>query len=703
MLDRRAAQGSAAQLVIGADVRRAPAIALLVLAFAALGLCSPGSVLAAQPASSPAAPATLKVGTQTLTLCGTAPPSYCGRLRVPLDYRTPAGPRISIAYRWYPATAPGTGGASGTVVPVEGGPGYPSIGSVAGGYSVMYGSLLQHWNMLAVDDRGTGQSTPLDCPALQNFAGPTASQTFQRAAGGCAQELNHRWRNPAGGWEHASDLFTSAPAANDLAAVISALEIPKVNLYGDSYGSFFAQVFAARFPHLLRSVILDSTYQTSGLDPFYRSTVNAMPGDFDLACSRSPACAAAAPGSSWERIGALAQSLRHSPISGTVPGPGGTMQHLSMGVVGLVDLLNDAAGDPHIYRQIDAAARALLDGGQPQALLRLYAQRLYEDESYFGSKVGEYSAELYLAVSCLDYPQLFNMAASPAKRAGELAGAEAGLAQSTFAPFSTAEWLAQDQNTEAYSACLDWPAPTEAEPPTPGTLPLLPASLPVLVLGGELDTWTPPSEVHNVLAQLGGRSRFVELANSTHVVGEGDTVCGSELIQAFVAHPQAIDTLDASCAAAVPAIHTVGIYASQLGEQPAIEPSPGDDAAPQDLRLAAAAVITAGDAIARYEAIEAPLDHGLFGGTVTATHSGALLTLSHDQLVPGVSVSGTVALTPAPILLDGNTVIASLRASAPGMRTATFTATWTTAGTGAVAQVTGAVGSEPVSGTLPAP
>ena len=62
------------------------------------------------------------------------------------------------------------------------------------------------------------------------------------------QGLNHRWKNPNGTYVHASDLFTSALAANDMAAIIEALGIKKVDLYGDSYGSFFAQTFASRYP-----------------------------------------------------------------------------------------------------------------------------------------------------------------------------------------------------------------------------------------------------------------------------------------------------------------------------------------------------------------------------------------------------------------------------------------------------------------------
>jgi len=666
------------------------------------------AIAAGSPAPAGAAPARLRLGTQTLARCQTAPLAYCGTLPVALDYATPTGPHITIAYRFYPAQAPTGGVASGTVVPVEGGPGFPSIESVSfpefggpSGYSSMYGPLLGRWNMLAVDNRGTGESTPLDCPALQHFSGPTGTEAFQRAAGGCAEALDHRWKYANGKWVHASDLFTSAPAAEDLAAVITALGLGKVDLYGDSYGSFFAQVFAARFPQLLRSVILDSTYETIGLDPWYRSSIDAMPAAFDAACSRSPACAQAAPGPAWERVVALAERLRASPVSGTVPGPEGAMEKVSMNVVGLVDLINDAAGDPHIYRELDASARALLDAGDPAPLLRLYAQRLAEDEDYFRVPVSEYSDELYLAVSCLDYPQLFAMSATPSVRAQQLAASEAALPAGTFSPFDTEEWIAQNQNTEAYTACLDWPAPTVAQPPIDTAPPLLPASLAVLVLGGELDTWTPAAGVPRVLEQVGGHARFIELANSTHVVGEGDTVCGSTLVQEFVADPQALESLDAACAANVPPIHTVGTYATRLSEEPPLHT--GDGAPAADLELAAAAVSTAGDAIARYAAIEARLDHGLAGGTVKASHGGSLLTLHDDRLIPEVAVSGTVRLTPAAEPEDGQTVLATLTAKAPGMRRASFTASWTTAGAGAQAQLVGSVGSQPVAGSMPAP
>ncbi len=679
----------------------------VLAALAAASLASAGSAAVAQGQP----PATLQLGTQTLALCAQSPTAYCGSLPVALDRARSDSPQIDIAFRWYPATSPGPGGARHTVVPVEGGPGYPSIESVSyesgganAGYSAMYGALLERSNMLAIDNRGTGESAPLKCPALQRFSGPTGTEAFRQAAAGCAEKLDRRWKYAGGGWVHASDLFSSTPAAQDMAAVIEALELPKVDLYGDSYGSFFAQVFAAHFPKLVRSVVLDSTYETAGLDPWYRSTVQSMPAAFDAACARAPACAQAEPGSAWARIGELAAALRESPVSGRVPGASGALQRVEMNVTGLVDLVSDAAEDTKIYRGLDAAARALLGPAHdPAPLLRLYAQREYEDEGYFTLPVREYSVELYVADACIDYPQLFDMQVPSATRAAELASGEAALAPSTFAPFSAAEWISQNENTEAFSVCIGWPSPTVAQPPTDGTAPLFPPSLPVLVLGGELDTWTPPVDVGKVLAQIGGHARFVQLANSTHVVGEGDTDCGSALVQGFVARPQQLDSLDVSCAAAVPPVHSVGVYPAQLSEQPPLQPGAGNAASPVQLQAAAAAVQTAGDAVSRYQAIEAKHDRGLAGGSVTASHEGSLLTLDRDRLVPGVAVSGTVALSPASSAIDGDAALAELTVKVAGMPAESLTAGWTTAGAGAQAQVLGTAGKQTLAGTAPAP
>lgn len=654
----------------------------------------PGSTALAEPTAGQ-----LTVGGLDLVRCAVSPVAWCGRLAVPLDHSRADSPRISVAFRWYPASEPLPGGPAGTVVPVEGGPGYPSIGSVAAGYAPMYGPLLKRWNMLVVDNRGTGASTVIDCPQLQSWLGPTTTSTYQDVVAECAGSLNARWHYRGGEPVHGSDMFTTAAAAEDLAEVLNALHAGPVALYGDSYGSWFAQVFASRFPQLVRSLILDSTYRTVEVDPWYRSSVVSMRADFDAACQLWPPCAQAAPGTAWERVGAVAELLRSSPISGLAPGPDGVRRRYTLTVTGMIDLISNAAFDLDIYRGLDAADRALLAERDALPLLRLYAQQFAYDEPYPPRETAAADSQgLYYAVACVDYPQLFDLGAPLAEREAQLGHSVAELPAATFSPFTTKEWIEQSQNIESYTSCLRWPAPTSAQPILEHGPPLLPPSMPVLVLGGSLDTITPPVDHPAILAALGGHARFIEIANATHVVGQTDTPCGTELVRRFVAEPYMLDSLDASCAAQNPPVHAVGIYPDALGLVPPLSPGPGNLADTTSLKLAAAAVETAGDALARSQSITSPVDSGLHGGSTTASRSGTRLELRSDALIPAVPVSGTIELTPAADPLDGAHAVAALSSGGEHLQ-----AVWNTGGSTSLAVVTGTANGVRLAGWAPAP
>jgi len=78
--------------------------------------------------------------------------------------------------------------------------------------------------------------------------------------------------------------------------------------------SRFAQAFAARFPGVLRSVILDSTYPVPGLDPYYASSGSSGRAAMDRVCERDPGCTAAAgPGSATARLSELLARVRRAP------------------------------------------------------------------------------------------------------------------------------------------------------------------------------------------------------------------------------------------------------------------------------------------------------------------------------------------------------------------------------------------------------
>ena len=107
---------------------------------------------------------------------------------------------------------------------------------------------------------------------MQGFPGKTTTAGFDAMVGRAAAVRRRASPGRGPGAAPASDLYATAYAAHDLADVIRALHAGPVDLYGDSYGSWFAQSFASRYPHLLRSVVLDSTYSLVHLSPWYASS-----------------------------------------------------------------------------------------------------------------------------------------------------------------------------------------------------------------------------------------------------------------------------------------------------------------------------------------------------------------------------------------------------------------------------------------------
>ena len=96
----------------------------------------------------------------------------------------------------------------------------------------MLGGLLARHDLIVVDNRGTGSSGAIDCPRLQAYKG-----NYVREVGRCGRKLGKR-----------ADAYGSGAAADDLAAVLDRLQVPVINIYGDSYGTYFAQTFAVRHP-----------------------------------------------------------------------------------------------------------------------------------------------------------------------------------------------------------------------------------------------------------------------------------------------------------------------------------------------------------------------------------------------------------------------------------------------------------------------
>ncbi|MFI5114552.1 MAG: alpha/beta fold hydrolase [Terriglobales bacterium] len=203
----------------------------------------------ARPASAPVADS-LHEGSLTLHRC-VGGRAYCGSIERPLDPSGTVAGTIKIGFEFYPHTDNSQPPLE-AIVAEEGGPGYATTGS-RDGYLALFAPLHDRRDILLVDDRGTGRSQALDCPLLQREPNPRFPGI--RA---CGSQLGDT-----------AYLYGSGLGADDLAAVLDALGIPIINLYGDSYGTWFSQTFAGRHPERLRSLVLDSAYPVVGQSPWY--------------------------------------------------------------------------------------------------------------------------------------------------------------------------------------------------------------------------------------------------------------------------------------------------------------------------------------------------------------------------------------------------------------------------------------------------
>ena len=644
------------------------------------------------------------VGTRRLFRClpsnsAVTFPGYCDVLRVPLDWADPTAGTIGVRFEWIPADAPS---ATRTIVAQEGGPGFGSTDS-GDAYVRLFKPLLHERNLLLMDERGTGGSMPIDCAPLQaavveNLDG----ETFQRAVAKCGTQLDHTFRTTDGrGYVRASDLFATTQSVRDLAAILQALSLPNVDLYGDSYGTFFAQAFAANYPSMVRSLVLDSAYPLDQniFDAPMREEIRFA---FDAVCTRSVACARAAPRSSVARIRRLARRLVATPLLSRT-------HHYD--VSDLAALLQAASVDvPALeYRELDAAARAWLDRADGVPLARLFdrSTAMQQPPRLFTS----YSVGMEVADECTVYRNPFDMRASPAERMRQYHASLAALPSGMFDPLAGPSALLA--LPLGFDECLRWPVPQHDVQLVSAHTPLLPPTLPALILSGDLDSTTAPGDAKQAQAELGPSARFVSIPNMGHGTSLYDRFdCAQQIVRSFVVSPDA--RLDTSCTKRIPEVRAVGVFPETLVDQPAAQRRDGDRATRAEARLAALAVDAAGDAIesARFAAGYDrpcwwffPCGAGLRGGSFVAMPDASVVDLREYHYSRDTTVNGIARIDSVRVYFGEGRVTARLHVrTSDGKLAEDLIARWDERIPRARASIDGQTGDgRPIREEMPAP
>lgn len=595
----------------------------------------------------------------------------CGTVRVPLDRGLAGGRTVRIYYERYPRVRRSRPAVS-TVLSIEGGPGYSTTADRAARVE-LWRPLAERRDLLLVDLRGTGRSGALRCAAFARSTGGYLSR-----AGRCARQLGP-----------ARDLYATGRAVDDLEEVLRALGAGRVDLYGDSYGTYAAQAFALRYPQRLRSLTLDAAYPLPGTDPAFADLIAAVRRGLRLTCSRRPGCPSRTAG--VDPVGLVARfaaAVRRVPLHGVAPDANGTPRRVRLDEDGLAQVLAASYYDYAVWRELPAAILAA-GRGDTLPVLRLAAEASTADVA--PADPATFSEALYLAVICHDYPQLWRAGASTAGRAREAARRLRGYPPGTFDPLTPAAWTGIEY--EGARACLQWPAPVDTETVVPpgASYP----DVPTLVLNGDLDTITASSGAREVARRF-PRSAFVELRNSVHVTAILDRDrCASQIYARFVRTLAAGDT---SCARRVPEIRLAPSFPAAVR---AIRPAwrrAGDSSTLADRRLAAAAAATVADVLSRWWLNEDGSGTGLRGGSWSYTGDDPVaFRLRSAELVPGVAVSGTVRWSRA------GTVSARVAVAGPGGISGSLALSWSLARPLARARLEGVVGGHRLRAMMLAP
>jgi pimeloyl-ACP methyl ester carboxylesterase len=529
--------------------------------------------------------------------CIDAPDWTCGSITVPLDRNAPGGATLSIQFRVLPREFTNIGSA-GMIVVVAGGPGQAAKLQTEWARSA-FGPLLTDHDLLLVDNRGTGSSEAIDCPLLQEEQ-PFASD---RAIAECRQVLGP-----------AADDYGTVNAVDDLGAVLTRLHALRVDMYAESYGPFFAQVFAIRHPQYLHSLVLDGAYPVA-VDPWSRERLLTALAALRMVCSVEPICQEGPDLPS--QLETVVDRLRAGQLHGRASDALGDLRDVTPSVSDLVFALDEAGRDESAFRELPAAlAAATRQPPDLTPLLRLIAERR---RPFLGhsrtnpTDVSEFSVGLLVADTCVDYPHPFTLTDALQAQTSELAQARQAFVDSqslSLDPFTA------DEATPHETSCLGWPAP-------PFPVPIIDAHarfpmVPTLVLGGALDTITP-SDGGRLVAHEFPHGHFANVPFVGHVTAFADrTGCAATMARGFVA-TQVVDT---SCFQRIEPPAQVEAFPLIRSEEPPAHDELSSVHAPpslDDQRTLGLVRDTVADVLWRWSRVGILSGHGLRGGSFTAS------------------------------------------------------------------------------------
>jgi pimeloyl-ACP methyl ester carboxylesterase len=555
-------------------------------------------------------------------LCGKAQGLVCSSVVVPLDPSGAVAGTITLHVEQLAAN----GVARGTIFLVAGGPGQGSAHVFGLGdptADALYRYLFPGYNLVAYDDRGTGDSGLIDCPALQSA---NDADSERAAAAACGAQLGA-----------AANFYSTATHAEDLEAVRQSLGVDKVALYGVSYGTKLSMAYALAHPDHVSRLLLDSVLPPEGPDPYSASVLQQMPGTLKAYCAVG--CNG---GAFAADVVTLANTYAAKPLRGKVLVTNGRTVAKKVDGLDLLSIVLDADLSPGEAAELPAVLHAARKGN-PQPLLRL---ALLHDVSEQMPSI-DLSFGLYAATVCRDggFPWQPDLAVS--QRGAVLQSAVAALAPGALGPFGA--WAARFGNADF---CLDWPAPTGGSPLAAGPLP----DVPMLAVSGGFDMRTPTAGAQSVVSRF-PQGRLLVVPGVGHSTVTADpSGCALNAVRSWMLD-QAVPS---ACPATKPLVTPVSALPApgQAHPRRPLPPLATYAVARESIQDAQALWLMTAGASGASAAVP-----GVFGGKVLA--SDRSFTLVNFSDARGVTLSGKLTLKKLgpPLVFEGAVTVGGTAAS----------------------------------------
>jgi len=477
---------------------------LLGLLCATLAACT---TAAPPPTGQAAGPSLIPLTDCQLSAPGSASrvTAKCGTLAVPENPADPNGRQISLNLAVLPAV--NRNKQPDPLFLLAGGPGqaatetFVTIGRA-------FDSVNRQRDIVLVDQRGTGKSNPLRCDSSNDTEAvkdltPEELQAYQlQQTQTCLANLNADTR-----------YYTTTISMHDLDLVREALGYGTINLYGVSYGTRAALTYLKDYPDNVRTVILDGVLpQDTVLGPdVARDAQRALDLIF-ARCAAEADCNKAFPNLKSE-FTTLLTTLETAPVSVTLPHPNTGEQvttKLDKDSVALTIRL--LSYSPETVAIIPLLIHAASQGNYAP----LAAQGLVVSNDLQQS----ISQGLDASVLCAEDTPFIN--------------------QQAAAQSSQGTYIGNLQTDHLEQLCRVWP---HGDIPADFKQPVT-SEVPVLLLSGEADPVTPPSNAEHAAQTLPNSLQIVAPGQGHNVVYRG---CLPRLVADFIA-AGSVQGLDVSCA-----------------------------------------------------------------------------------------------------------------------------------------------------------